>query len=277
MSLIQPQSPSKPKPTLRTRVASEWEHFEQMPYSRLLLLLVPSVLLLIIDPLVPIAAYLLQTWAGSSHTWRERWASLVAAAKKCGIILAALAIYLLLDHAQIWLIPTLTFSLQLLWHAYLPGILSLSPVGGQSLLARSLLLLPLAPILAIYDERIDPRTGEQLNRVLMSNDLKPPKRKAPPVAAPSPAPTTPPNPQTPTPTPTTSQKTPPKKTTTPNAAASQKITIESFLASQPVEEKTSGPSAPAQAETTNTSPPSSTPPAPQPEVKKKINWDTLLE
>ena len=107
MSIMQPpQSPSKPKPTLRTRFTWEWSRFEKMPYTRLLLLLLPSILLFIFDPLIPIMGYLLQLWAGSSHTWRERWASLVAAAKKCGILLAALAIYLLLDHAQIWIIRT---------------------------------------------------------------------------------------------------------------------------------------------------------------------------
>lgn len=274
MSIMQPpQSPSKPKPTLRTRVEAERDHFEEMPYRRLFLLLLPNILLLYIDPLVPIIAYLLQIWAGSSHTWRERWASLVAGAKRCAIILAALALYLLLNHAQVWIIPTLTDDVQRFWQTYLPGILSLSLVNGQSLLARSLLLLPLAPILAVYDERIDPRTGKPLNRVLMPNDLKPkpPKRKTAPVAPPpASAPTAASNPSTPA-----SHTTPPKKTTDPNAAASQKITIESYLASQPAEEKKPGP--PAQPATTNTDRPPSTPPAQQPPEKKKINWDTVLE
>src|SRR5450631_2325398 len=106
MSIMQPPpSPSKPKPTLRTRVEAEWDHFEAMPYTRLLLFLLPVPFLFIIDPLVPIVAYVLQIWAGSSHTWRERWASLVAAAKHCGIFLAALGVYLLLNHAQVWIIP----------------------------------------------------------------------------------------------------------------------------------------------------------------------------
>ncbi len=37
----------------------------------------PSILLLVVDPLVPILAYLLQVWAGSPGYWRERWAGLV--------------------------------------------------------------------------------------------------------------------------------------------------------------------------------------------------------
>lgn len=264
MSIMSPPSPPQPKPTVRTTLATEWDRFEEMSTTRLLLLVLPSILLLVVDPLVPILAYLLQVWAGSPGYWRERWAGLMVQAKQSGIVLAALALYLLLDHTQVWLVPTITFHLQLFWQTHLPGTLSLSLLDGRDLLARSFLLLPLAPIVAIYYERIDPRTSGGLKRVLMPNDLKP-----------KPQPQTPPPPSTPAPPrkATTPKNATPKATTPKDATTAHQITIESFLATDPVKEKTRGTSSPTQ--------PTTNGPAPnglgQKTVKKNIDWDDLQE
>ena len=79
-------------------------------------------------------------------------------------------------NAQVWILSQLTATLQNAWSGHVPGELSLSPFDGRySLVARMLLLLPLAAALALYFERVDPRTCVQEQRILTARDLEPKK------------------------------------------------------------------------------------------------------
>src|SRR5215469_8772273 len=174
MSLTAPpdQHPPQSAPlTLKARLIREYRHWDEMPALRFCLLLLPSMLLLVISPLLPLAAYALWLWAAHSWDWRDRWTSIWAWAKQGGVFVALVLVFASLSSAQVWVLPQLTAMLQAFWHAHLRGDLSLSPLDLDGLLARALLLLPLAPALALLYEWIDPRTQVRLQRILTPADL----------------------------------------------------------------------------------------------------------
>lgn len=78
-----------------------------------------------------------------------------------------------------WFFPGAPALLQHAWSAYLPGVLDLCPLDDRDLLARSFLLLPLAPALSLYYEWVDPRTEPEPRRVLTPTDLVPPPVQTP--------------------------------------------------------------------------------------------------
>lgn len=184
MSVIQPQSPPRPKPSLRAWFAAERKHLEEMKLGTFCLLAIPSIILFGFNPLLPVTAYMLQHWAGSSWSWRDRWASNAQWAKQGGWFVAILLTIITLAAMQIWIFPQVIEIAQTYWSLlHLPGDLSLSPLDGHALFARCLLLLPLAPALAHYYEWIDPRTRIEARRVLTQADLTAPTRAAPPPSA----------------------------------------------------------------------------------------------
>ena len=164
---LRPAHPIKAKALL----AKEWRHLVDMSPLTLMLALLPSLVIFYINPLLPLTAYLLQLWASSSWSWRDRWASIGALARQGGWFVALVLVYTVLSSAHVWIFPALTESLQAFWRTHLPGDLSLSPPGVGSLLVRVLLLLPLAPALALLYEHLNPRTSGQLSRVLTPADL----------------------------------------------------------------------------------------------------------
>ena len=169
----QPRTPSPPSsPPEKSWLTPEWNHLDTMPLPTMGLLFVPSLLLGLLNPLLPIAAYAMQRWAGSSWTWRDRWASIQAWAKQGTVLVAILVLLAWVASAHMGVVWALIAGLQTAWlTAHLPGILSLSPLDGHALGARSLLSLPLAPALSLYYERIDPRTQLHPQRVLTPADL----------------------------------------------------------------------------------------------------------
>lgn len=174
MAMMQhPQAPARP-PQPRSWLKDEWDHWESMPPLRFCLLALPNLVLFAIDPLLPIAASLLQFWAASAWTWRDRWASVWDMARKGVWIVTLIVALASLAAAHFWFFPALVAILQGLWSGYLPGMLDLSPLNGHDLIARSLLLLPLAPALALYNEWIDPRTTLQPQPMPRPEDLVPP-------------------------------------------------------------------------------------------------------
>ena len=253
----QPKLPLLP-PELRSLLQEEWHHLATMPTLRFCLLVLPSIVLFFINPLLPTASYALQLWASHSWAWRDRWASVTIFAKQGGVIVALVLVLASLNSAHVWIVPQLTEAAQAWWHTHLPGDLSLSPLGLGALIARTLLLLPLAPGLALFYEHFDPRTRVQPQRVLTPADLAEPTTEA--KASTTTSPTTKEAPQMRA-----------KETLAPNAPATQRkrksisspprqMTIEGFIAL-----------APAQAAQ----------PPPSPEVEKKvvpdINWDDVAE
>jgi hypothetical protein len=175
MSLTAPPSRQLPPPpaplTLKGRLIREYRHWEEMPGPRLCVLLLPSILLLVIAPPLPLAAFALWLWAAHAWDWRDRWTSMRAWAKQGGAVVALVLIFAGLSSAQVWVLPQLTATLQVFWHAHLGGDLSLSPTDLDGLVARAFLLLPLAPALALLYEWIDPRTQVRLQRILTPADL----------------------------------------------------------------------------------------------------------
>ena len=184
MAVIQPHSPPRPKRTRRHWLAREWQHYAEMSSWTICLLFLPSIVLIVINPLLPFAAYLLQCWAGASFTWRDRWASNREWAKSGAWFVAIVIILAVLASRQVWIFPQLVAWVQMVWSQAHLGDLSLSPADPKALLARCLLLLPLAPALSLYYEWIDPRTRGRGRRVLTHADLVEPP---PPPAPPSPA------------------------------------------------------------------------------------------
>jgi hypothetical protein len=265
MSLIRHQLPPPRKTTLGTWLKAEWQHVEGLPMPRFLLLFLPTILLIVISPLLPITAYALQRWASGSWAWRDRWASVTSWAKQGGVLVALILIYAALSAAQVWIFPGLTAALQAFWRAYLPGELSLSPLDIHSLFARTLLLLPLAPALALLYERIDPQTRVQPQRVLTPADLAEP---TPPAAVPSASPTkqgAPPA-RKKSPPPSKAPMTQRKRKST--REPPRQMTIESFLEPSPAQ---AAPSVEVQEK--KTEPPAQAhPPAPT-----AINWDDVAE
>src|SRR5258708_1019308 len=91
-------------------------------------------------------AWLLQRWASAS-IWRaqDRWASLKTLAWMLPLLYIPVGIFRL--------------QLALLWaHLHLPGDFLLWPPTFSALFARSILALPLAPVLTLILERSSPRT-----------------------------------------------------------------------------------------------------------------------
>jgi pyruvate/2-oxoglutarate dehydrogenase complex dihydrolipoamide acyltransferase (E2) component len=183
----QQQPPPLPQPaplTLKQRLAREAWHWADLPPLRFAGLLLPICVLLFIAPPLPVVAYALWLWASSSWDWRDRWASIWALARRGGVFVSLVLLFAALSSAQVWIFPDLAAALQAFWRAHLVGELSLMPLFEPSLLARTLLLLPLAPLLALYYERIDPRTRVQQQRILTARDMQPkqpkPKQDTPP-------------------------------------------------------------------------------------------------
>jgi len=183
--IMQPQSP--PKPTLRSWLTTEWDHLVDLPTPTLVQLGVFSIILIWFNPLLPFAGYGLQLWAAQSWQWPSRWASIRAAARQGGWFVAWLCILAVLADAHIWFFPTLANLAQTLWHAvHLPGDLGIVPFKND-LVARCVLLLPLAPVAARLYERINPRTQIDPRRRLLPADLVKPTG-APPAQQQSPPP-----------------------------------------------------------------------------------------
>ena len=185
------QQPSPPNPPERSWLANEWDHLAEMPPRTAWLLLLPTLLLGILNPLLPPVAYAMQHWARSSWTWRDRWASVWTWAKQGAWIVAILLFIAWLAAVHFLFFPILVAGLQNAWHsAHLPDDLSLSltPMNRYALVTRILLFLPLAPALSLYYERIDSRTPMHLQRILTAADLATP-RPSPPVAPPASTPT----------------------------------------------------------------------------------------
>jgi hypothetical protein len=281
MSMIpQPhyKSPPGQRQTLRSLLKEEWRHLEDMDPLRLCLLFLPTIVILCIDPLLPLAAYALQLWASLSWAWRDRWASVTFWAKQGSGFVTLLLIYTALDVTHVWIIPDVTAMIQALWHTVLPGTVSLDPLDERALLARSLLLLPLAPLLSLFYERVNPRTRVHHQRVLTPADLveppTSPKKKAPTTspqtarqAQPEQASTNAPAPQAKTPKPKHKNASPP----------AQQMAIESFLSTAPA------PSAPPQPKEAEMQQPEQKktkpflPSSPTKPPASSINWDDVAE
>jgi hypothetical protein len=244
MSMIAPpnqQQPSLPSPpeVRSTWLAREWRHWVDMPPLTLCLLVLPSIILLVLDPLLPIAAYALWLWASHSWSWRDRWTSIWAWAKQGGAFVALMLLYAALSSINVWIFPQLTANAQAFWHAHLGGDLSLSPSDLDGLVVRTLLLLPLAPALALCYEWLDPRTRVQLQRILTPADLVEPKTDETKASSTVSSKT-----QATPPSPSASAKAPPKAATPQRKRARkppQQITIESFLASDRAQAKSLSP------------------------------------
>lgn len=265
MSMIAP--PNQPfLPLQRSLLKEEWHHWVDMPPLTFAFLVLPSALLCVVSPLLPIAAYTLQLWASSSFTWRDRWASIWVWAKRGSVFVALVFVISWLSAAHVWILPDLTAALQVFWHAYLPGDLSLSPLDLDAFPARTLLLLPLAPACALLYEWADPRTRVQSQRMLTPADLvEPTPTAAPPTASPTPAAHA-----KPAPAPHV-QATTRKRTKKPP----QQMTIEGFLAPTQAQATSSPTSSEVEQKTrTPGPPPAQTHP---PTVPAEIDWDDVAE
>src|SRR5450759_2691201 len=149
MPALTNQQPPPPL-TLKQRLSREAWHWADLPPHRFAGLLLPIGVLVFIAPPLPVVAYALWLWASSSWAWRDRWASIWAASRRGGVFVGLVLLFAALSSAQVWIFPDLAAMLQAFWRAHLPGELSLMPLFEPSLLARTLLLLPLAPLLALY-------------------------------------------------------------------------------------------------------------------------------
>ncbi len=184
MSMMQQPSPPNPPstPPERSWLTHEWDHLVEMPSLTAWLLMLPTLLAGIINPLLPLVAYGIQRWAGASWTWRDRWASVWTWAKQGTWAVAILLLIAWLAQVHVLFFPALVAGLQNAWHtAHLPDDLSLSltPMNRYALVTRILLFLPLAPALSLYYERIDSRTPMHLQRVLTTADLATPPPSLP--------------------------------------------------------------------------------------------------
>lgn len=271
----QPQPPPLPQPapplTLKARIVREYRHWADLPAARFGLLVLPICLLVFISPLLPFVAYALWLWASSSWAWRDRWASIGALARRGGAFVALVLLVAVLSSAQVWMFPQLTATLQAFWHTHLPGELSLTPLLEPSLAARTLLLLPLAPALALYFERVDPRTRVQQQRILTARDLAPKKPKAKPDASPSAQKAAP---QEPTARAKPDAPREPAKQHSESPPPAEQITIDSYLASNAdqAQARPAPPSRPPAKERQEPAPKAETP-APSPQ----IDWNDVAE
>ena len=225
----QPPTPPQPapSPTLKQRLARESRHWADLPPQRFAGLVLPICVLVFLCPPLPVVAYALWLWASSSWAWRDRWSSIWALARRGGACVALVFLVAALSSAQVWIFPDVTAALQAIWRAHLPGELSLTPLLEPSLAARTLLLLPLAPALALYFERVDPRTRVKPQRILTPRDLEPKKPRAKPATAPQ----EPAARVKPEPTAQAAAAQQPKKPSESPPPPPEQITIDSYLAS----------------------------------------------
>jgi hypothetical protein len=172
--MMHPPSPSQPKTTLRAAIRQEWAHWSVMTRSTLCLFALLTLVLLLIDPLVPPLAYALQRWAGSSWRWRNRWTSIRTWAALGGWFVTMIVTVSVLADAHVWFFPTLFALAQRGWQSTLPGVLSLSLFVRGSLFARLLIFFPLTPAVALLYERLDPRTRVLPQPVLTPDNITPP-------------------------------------------------------------------------------------------------------
>ncbi len=291
---IQPPLPPQPKVTVRSVLTTvldrERAHWSALSLSTLCGLLLPSICLLAFSPLLPPVAYLLQRWAGSSWTWRDRWASVRTWAEYGSWFVGGLCILALLADAHVWFIPGLMAWAQSAWHSIdLPGELALFPLRGTTVLARTILFLPLAPALALLYERIDPRTRADLQRVLSPSDLVPPPPPEPVPAQETPQQTTPPA----SPAPSDAQPSAPAQKKRPRATAggrgnataaleATQLTIESVLVADRGQATPLHPKKPRRKKQEKQAPSSLTPvsqeqPLLAQQRPAKINWDDVAE
>ncbi len=97
----------------------------------------------------------------------DRWASVRAFAVCGGALFTLVGSLLIMPN------PTFRVVLHLFWgHLPLLGACTLVPLQMVNLPARWLLLLPLAPALALLFERISPRTTGSLTRVLLPHEVE---------------------------------------------------------------------------------------------------------
>lgn len=286
MSTPPPQPPLLPQPapplTLKARLLREAWHWSNLSWRRFVGLLLPICLLVFLDPLLPVVAYALWLWASSSWNWRDRWASIGALARRGGVFVGLVLLVAALSSAQVWLFPDLVGMLQAFWNAHLPGELSLVPLFRSSLLARTLLLLPLAPALAFYYERVDPRTCTQEQRILTARDMQPKPPKAKQDAASTAQETTPREPtRTAKPKPKASTKAAPREPAVPHSesppAPPEQITIEGFLASDPAPVRPAPPPDQATKKPPESVPKAAAPAPTQDPFKKQIDWNDVAE
>lgn len=262
-----PLPPPAPPLTLKQRLSREVWHWADLPPQRFALLVLPIGPLVFLSPLLPIVAYVLWLWASSSWDWRDRWASIGALARWGGVFVGAVLLFAALSNAQVWILPQLTAALQAFWSAHLPGDLSLSPLREPSLVAHTLLLLPLAPALALYFERVDPRTRVQHRRILTARDLVGPKPKAKQEATPQESTTR----AKPKPTTKAAQRGSAKQPSENPSAPPEQITIESYLASDKVQARP-GPVRPSRQAAKKQQ--AATPPS---APTKQIDWNDVAE
>lgn len=239
-------------------------------------------MLVFFSPPLPVVAYALWLWASSSWAWRDRWASIWALARRGGAFVAFVLLIAALSSAQVWIFPDVTSTLQAFWHAHLPGELSLTPLLEPSLLAHTLLLLPLAPVLALYFERVDPRTRVQQQRILTARDLAPKKPRARQDASPSAQKAAPQEPAARAkPKPKAKQDAPREEAAQPRESPPpppEQITIDSYLASDTdqAQARPAPPSRPPAQKRQEPAPKAETPastPAPPPQ----IDWNDVAE
>lgn len=272
MSMIAPPNQHQPflpqqTPPRGSLLKEEWHHLSGMEPRRLGLLVLPSILLFVISPLLPMAAYALWLWASRSWAWRDRWASVTFWAKQGGVVVAFVLVLAALGATHVWIVPQLTEAAQAWWRTHLPGDLSLSPLDPHALPARTLLLLPLAPALTLLYEYLDPRTQVQPQRRLTAADLvEPTPTAAPPTSSPRPQARA--NPAPARSAPSTEQK---RKST---RKPPQQMTIEGLLAPTPAQAAQPPPTPEVEKKTTPPEPP---PAETHPPTFPDIDWNDVAE
>jgi hypothetical protein len=257
-------------------LAQEWRHWKAMPPLPLTVQLVSTILLVYLAPLLPIVAFLLWRWASSSWAWRDRWSSIWVWTKQGSGLVALLIALTTLGAAHVWIIARLLAAVQALWEAHFPGDLSLSPLDLDALPARTLLLLPLAPLLALYYEWLDPRTCVQPRRILTSVDRAEPPPATDVLLAPSPVTheESPPKPQTSVKSATASKaRIPQQPRPRRHRPPSSQITSERVLTVETTQDARSSPPPQKKASSVLSESPAET----HPSASADIDWDDLAE
>jgi hypothetical protein len=263
---------TRPKPSRFQRyLAHEQHRLEKMSWQTLGLLLAVTLALILFNPLLPPLAYILQLWA-ANWAWRDRWASLRVLTKQGLTFVGALYLLATLDLAHLWIIPNLIAPLQIFWSTHLPGELSLVPIFPEDLLARCLLLLPLAPAVTTLYEYINPQANQRLHRVLQASDLA--NATTPTASAPLSQPTLPMRKK---------QEKPGQRSTPPlhrKMPPPEQMTIDSFISKvepaqpapplQQTQPATTPPNNPTKPATTRT-------PRPMQKQEKEIDWRNIDE
>lgn len=283
------QPPPLPQPapplTFKARLIREGDHWADLSWWRFALLVLSIGVFVFMTPALCITAYALWVWAGSSWAWRDRWASIWALARRGGVCIGLVLLVAALSSAQVWIFPGFTATLQNAWSAHLPGELSLSPLSGRfTLVARTFLLLPLAPALALYFEKIHPRTRVQQQRILIARDLEPKQPKArqdaPPTAQGAgrqePTARAKPKPR-PKPTAKAAPREPAKQPAESPPAPLEQITIDSSLASDNPAARPAPPPGQTTKKRQESAPPAETPAPMQDPFKKRIDWNDVAE